>query len=201
VDEEGKPLRVFHGTTKNIEGKFDTEKVGGSTTGNVTAVWGSFFTPSSAEASRYATEAFSGRNGVEGARVLPTYLSMKNPYKMTRREWDEHAMKVFRGMPESEAVAEERAFRKSLERSGYDGIIIGGKGFNNEFVVFSPNQIKSVTGNSGAFSPTNPDIRGLSAPAIMAGTGAVAAGGLTAGAILQRKFEEAKRKRNKNRSK
>lgn len=47
--------------------------------------------------------------------------------------------------------------------TGKDGVvardIIDGGGMTTHYVVFSPNQIKSATGNSGAFDPKNDDIR------------------------------------------
>jgi Large polyvalent protein associated domain 38/ADP-Ribosyltransferase in polyvalent proteins len=51
--------------------------------------------------------------------------------------------------------------RKLLEANGYDGVVyknqVEGKG--DSYIAFKPEQIKSAIGNSGEFSPTNPDIR------------------------------------------
>lgn len=50
-------------------------------------------------------------------------------------------------------------FTNALRDNGNDGVIVGkGNGYN-EYVVFSPNQIKSATNNSGEFSKDNNDIR------------------------------------------
>ncbi len=50
-------------------------------------------------------------------------------------------------------------FTNALRENGNDGVIVGkGNGYN-EYVVFSPNQIKSATNNSGEFSKDNNDIR------------------------------------------
>ena len=49
------------------------------------------------------------------------------------------------------------AFIKQLKKEGYDGII-DGKDEEAEFVAFHPTQIKSATGNSGAFDTGSPDI-------------------------------------------
>jgi len=168
VDEAGKPLTLYHGSGHDIA-QFDTSR-GSQTTGNVTAPWGSFFTPSAKEASRYATE-FHG----SGQNITPVHLKMENPYEMTRGEWDKHAMTVFRGqMTQEEAVAAAADFKAKLAEAGHDGIVIKGRGFNNEYVAFDPTQIKSAIGNRGTFSPTD--------PRITYGAAGLAAGGAAAGA-------------------
>src|SRR5690606_23831054 len=45
-----------------------------------------------------------------------------------------------------------------LKRKGHDGVILQGGDTYREFMVFDPTQIKSATGNSGAFDPSNPSI-------------------------------------------
>ncbi len=152
VDEAGKPLVVYHGSGHDIP-QFDTSR-GSQTTGNVTAPWGSFFTPSAAEASRYATD-FHGT----GQNITPVHLAIENPYEMTRSEWDQHAMTVFRGQKtQEEGVAAAADFKAKLQELGHDGIVVKGRGFNNEYVAFNPTQIKSAIGNRGTFSPTDPRI-------------------------------------------
>lgn len=152
VDEQGRPLVVYHTTGSDLT-EFAVGKNGGKATGNITSVWGSFFTPSTGEASRYASDFHRA-----GGNVMPVYLSLLNPYVMSRREWDQHAMKTFLGMPEEKALAEERAFRDSLEMDNHDSVIISGRGFNAEYVAFAPEQIKSAIGNAGQFSPHDANI-------------------------------------------
>ena len=152
VGENGEPLVVYHGSGHDIA-EFDAGR-GAQTTGNVTAVWGSFFTPDAKEASRYATDFHT-----EGQNITPVHLAISNPYEMTRAEWDRHAMVVFRGLrTQEEAIADERAFRAKLQADGHDGIVIKGRGFNNEYVAFNPEQIKSAIGNRGTFDPNSPRI-------------------------------------------
>jgi hypothetical protein len=61
-------------------------------------------------------------------------------------------------------LAEGRKLRKALEAMGYDGVLYEnasereGK-YTRTWIAFSPEQIKSATGNSGEFDPANPDIR------------------------------------------
>lgn len=144
TDAEGVPMVVYHASSRNIT-EFRT-KGNGESTGNVTAVWGSFFTPDPEEASRYAKDFHT-----DGQNISPVYLSLRNPLSMSRLEWDQHAMKVFRGMSQEQAIIEEKKFRENLEAQGYDGVIVRGRGFNNEYVAFHAWQIKSAIGNSGMF--------------------------------------------------
>lgn len=123
VDADGKPLVVYHGTTADFS-VFDTTK------GKPGWAEGAWF--SSENPSRYA-------NG-DGARVMPVYLSIKNPKVMdfANRGYD----------------------KAQLETEGYDGVIdIGRSGQPYTAVAFRPEQIKSAIGNNGQFDPANPDIR------------------------------------------
>jgi len=56
-----------------------------------------------------------------------------------------------------------RDLQASIEVAGYDGARLPDwdsyQGTFDAIIVFSPNQIKSATGNRGTFDPTNPDIR------------------------------------------
>jgi hypothetical protein len=90
--------------------------------------------------------------------------------------------------------------KKYAKEDGYDGIK-----YQNEFegatntenysyVAFDKHQIKSATGNSGAFSRTNPDIRGNTGAKMLAGTAAAGVGGITGYVTLK-----AIQNRNKNR--
>ena len=88
---------------------------------------------------------------------MPVLLAIKNPYR-----------------PNSQSEIERiRSFPERVEEliaQGYDGMIWaqkdnimrGASGWGNDLpqiVAFKPTQIKSATGNSGQFDPTNPDIR------------------------------------------
>lgn len=118
VDADGKPLVVYHGTAANFEA-FKP---------------GSYFTASQKQAAQYA------RNQAEGggsARLIPAYLSLRNP-KIVSDDYIEWA-----GME-----ADERA---KLQAQGFDGMMNDAK---TEIVAFRPEQIKSVD-NSGAFNPSD----------------------------------------------
>jgi len=133
VDADGNPLTVYHGT----DAEFTEFKIGDNGT--------AYFTPR------------SDYSYIENSdKVIPAYLSLKNPYFTDRQ-------RVVEGLrSDPETVAE-------LKAQGYDGVIYAKKenllkgplGWGNDYsqiVAFSPNQIKSATGNSGKFDPSNPDI-------------------------------------------
>ena len=145
VDEKGEPLVVYHGTQSEFS-KFDKNKIGKNDSGFFGT--GYYFSSDAETSNAYAGES-------SGASVLPTYLNVENPYI-----WPDDRQAVAT-KEESDNVTKE------LIEEGYDGVIYnmkpflpGDKGKNmQEIVVFSPTQIKSATGNTGAFDPNNPDIR------------------------------------------
>jgi hypothetical protein len=58
-----------------------------------------------------------------------------------------------------------KAMKRVIERHGYDGIVYVNEAEakaqeQDSYIAFHPNQIKSATGNSGAFDPANPSIVG-----------------------------------------
>ncbi len=78
---------------------------------------------------------------VERARLKPCFLKMDNP-KETRGS-------VY-------AVTEDQV--AEAKRQGHDGLIQRSRG-RVYYVVFSPRQVKSATGNRGTFNPDDPDER------------------------------------------
>jgi len=87
VDENGEPMVVYHGTGRDIE-SFDAGKSGDlQVNGNRTGAWGSYFSPSSKEASIYAEMSGGYQN------VVPVTMNLKNPYVMNRFEWGKHTKK------------------------------------------------------------------------------------------------------------
>ena len=154
VDEAGNPRLLYHGTNKDYE-KF-SESMLGTKTGNPTSRLGYFFSGSPSEASRYAADW-----GKEGGNVRPVYLDIKNPKRLTYKEMNDISMAMFdESLPanawkteqgkEAIAAARERAnkmavdLRERLISEGYDGAVvrIGGQ---DEYIAFSPEQIRSAT--------------------------------------------------------
>lgn len=164
VDAQGKPLQVYHGTPARVDFNAFSKRP-------------SFFSPDPAYASHFGN--------VEGGRVMPTYLSLKNPLDArelgtkripTAQVLDflqrngvalpadfEQSLRDDKGMDEwwyHFRTAPD--FQKAIEAAGFDGMIqreAVGALAADAYVAFRPEQIKSAIGNSGAFDATNPDIR------------------------------------------
>lgn len=139
VDSEGKPLRVYHGTSKDSDfSKFNVKQNG---------MW---FTSSSDSASGYASDNdsmkmeydYSGniKNINTASRVIPVYLSLQNPATLSDKQLEK--LKV----AQNYSKAQREVFGE-LKMKGHDGVILG----DDTFVVFHPNQIKSAIGNNGKF--------------------------------------------------
>lgn len=172
VDENGEPKRLYHSTYDTFT-KFDRKKLGSLTKTNT----------DSKSAHNLSELGFwhSDKDVNTGNQTMSNFVQLKNPKEfesLTGDAWDEAA-----------TFKSGKDWMKSLKEGGYDGIIVknddefGG----TSYVVFSPNQIKSATGNSGKFSKSINDIRGSSALKTMAATGATAAGALTIGEALKAK--------------
>ena len=151
VDESGQPMVVYHGTP-NLFSAFDKAYLP-APSANDPGFYGQgfYFADSYPGAWRYTRG-----KGV----ILPLYLSIKNPlvlddvYNKTMRDIPIERIKElgiykkgletgkYAGFFFDEYVTENRLSKKLSDRAkaeGYDGIKAG-----KEFVVFEPNQIKSV---------------------------------------------------------
>ena len=147
VDEQGKPLVVYHGTLSDFT---EFKKIDGEN--------GFFFTADT-------NYSYVGAPR-EGGQVMPVYLKIEKPYFIERSEKME-------GLNRWEDAP---AFIDKLKAEGYDGIIWGDKSNlrspprgawgndRSQIFVFDPTQIKSATGNSGAFDPNDPNISAIVTP-------------------------------------
>lgn len=168
VDADGKPMRVYHGTTARAD--FTAFNKGPN-----------FFTSEPAYANNF--------NNIEGGRTLPVYLSLKTP--LDARELGSKPVSTgevisFLARNNIKLAADfEQSLRqdtgkdewwyhfrtgsdiqKAIQAAGYDGMIqreSAGSQSTDAYVAFSPEQIKSATGNRGTFDPENADIRFRSA--------------------------------------
>lgn len=129
VDEDGKPLIVYHGTDADFT-VFDRTK----SRANMD-IQGNFFSPWEDDARGY------------GSKVGAYYLNIKNPADEATAY---RALRKFQG--QNEAGAKARDYLVSL---GYDGV----NNNNEEFIAFYPEQVKSATDNIGTFDLQNPDYR------------------------------------------
>ncbi|MGP1665837.1 MAG: ADP-ribosyltransferase-containing protein, partial [Rhodanobacter sp.] len=143
VDAEGTPLVVYHGTIRSFDAfdqnaePFTYESDRGK----------QFFLSNPLGASEYAigtSDAYGGN-----ANVMPVYLRMENP-----------RIEEVDGPPSEwwDRNGDDLYWKLDVSGSDHDGLIVRGDG-ETMYVTANPNQIKSATGNSGTFNPTNPDIR------------------------------------------
>jgi hypothetical protein len=139
IRKGGKPMVVYHGTNTEIA-YFDKARLGAATR-HGTAGLGFFFAVDRGAATDYAHKS-AERGG--RAHVGAYYLKIENPYVVTAELLDRRM-----------GAQPAEAFRKRLERDGYDGIYVKDAGY---IVAFEPNQIKS-TENLGTFDPADRDVR------------------------------------------
>ena len=146
VDENGEPLVVYTGTSKDKD--FNTFRIPKN---------GAWFINDPEAASQYAVENDSmgykwdtGRPVATNtaARVMPVYLRIENPYTLTVEETKE--LKYSGNYKRTQGIIFERAKAK-----GHDGIDLGDGVW---VVIKDPNQIKSAIGNRGTYSTENPKI-------------------------------------------
>ena len=138
VDDQGRPLVVYHGTAADF-----TEFDRGETSPGWYSFGGSFFFAKNGEnAGEYASK--------DGGNVMPVYLSVKNQYVV------KDTPAFMREMVKKYGLNGAKHARDDLVAKSYDGIEYAQSG---SYVAFDPAQIKSAIGNSGQFDATNPDIR------------------------------------------
>lgn len=182
VDNNGTPLRLFHGTACDFDAFQNADH-------------GLFFTQQPDAASAYALGTEEG----DDARVLPVYLRLENPL-VTDQAWLKNfeidhlalihaaaiASKGTKGsfvedFEDSENWARQLVIKEAL-RLGHDGLILpqdllpvehleGDWDLQTSYVVFDASQVKSALGNSGLYHTKNcclidqPDLRQLRAVA------------------------------------
>jgi RNA polymerase sigma factor (sigma-70 family) len=178
VDEQGKPLVVYHGTAEDFT--IFEENTWSSPTGRGNRQ-GFYFTSNPDYASAFAKLKGFGRGGDV---VMPVYLRIQNPFDATGLGNKQIDAKTLRAALENAGVTLTERFEKalneyealgesgkfwgwlrsnpaffiqSLEGSGFDGVkLVEDNGPSEDsgiiYYAFNRNQIKSSIGNSGAFS-------------------------------------------------
>lgn len=128
--ETGEPMVVYHGTNADFD-TFDKEKTGSATDDGAFGA-GFYFSPKNGNGGRqmgtagaYASEA--------GGNIMPAFLNIRDPLIAASAEYGNVRV------DQQDGVIVETAIR-------------GSRGELQEFVAFSPNQIKSATANIGTFS-------------------------------------------------
>ena len=143
VDENGEPLVVYHRSPYKFN-TFDVNKIGTTT-----------------DTGQYGKGFYFGveNDRAEGNNVYEVFLNIRNPYNITKESRSSNIAYTY-NRPFNEwtdwhkkNISKEEAYLVNSK----DGIIDLVE--DNEFVVKNPNQIKSATDNTGAFSTTNDNIR------------------------------------------
>jgi len=163
-DQDGRLLVCYHNTNADFQ-TFDTQKQGSRFTGNLGN--GFYFTPYKDQADYYG-----GKYTME-VYLLATNLfdtnsqeDMENLLRKNQIVYDKKAVRdaMQKGMATRnilQSVADYRThtgninddFIELIMRAGYDGVVNGVIGTNEEYMVFEPNQIKSISNTN----PTHSD--------------------------------------------
>lgn len=148
VDAEGTPLVVYHGTTADFV-EFSQAKSRNASGFSPTNRLGFFFTERAEGADRWS---LGGRNQA-GANTMPVYLSIKNPKRLSLGAFK----KIMQGAMDPDTVL------AVAQKTGHDGFVVDYGPWHDVaserwHIAFHPGQIKSATGNCGAFDSTNTSI-------------------------------------------
>lgn len=151
VDEQGKPMVLYHGTGSDFNDFRYTQDIG--------------FHFGTAFQSSNIAELY------EEGSVMPVYLKINNPLKTKDAFAWYHIRPTMNVLIDSGVITQDEAdailndklkseneklkdVKKILSEKGYDGILyenVTGEGEGISYIVFSPDQIKSATGNNGNF--------------------------------------------------
>lgn len=173
VDEDGKPLEVYHGTTSSEPFFiFEKDDVG----------------------FHFGTEEQAKERATDEKSIIKAYLNIRNPLVIPQDigDWNglnmadyilsgdidfditEDLRKTEKDIETLEKIAADtdsdgynssasKAMREFLKSKGYDGIqylnSFEGDKESVSWIAFNSTQIKSATDNIGTFDGTNPDIR------------------------------------------
>ena len=150
VDEQGRPLVVYHGTNAEFD-TFDPKKF--NTSGGNLYGAGFYFTSNLESAEDY------------GSAVMSLYLKINNPFVVSNGDTISKALSR-EGITKQEIIDKygyaieygeeypnspsDIGYQKQISSMGYDGVVVKSK-FQPEYIAFEPTQIKSVD-NRGTFS-------------------------------------------------
>jgi hypothetical protein len=162
VDAAGEPLVVYHGTTASFD-TFDMSKaargsgadVGGSNYyGN-----GFYFAPRSGDTNFYLRSGSLPSDVKGGASVVPAYIDIKNPVVVKGGPSEIDNILEGWGYNTDDLID----FGAAARERGHDGVFVyhaksaAAWEKPDEFVAFSPNQVKSVN-NRGTWNPNDPSM-------------------------------------------
>ncbi len=179
VDQDGDPLRVYHGT----HGDFESFQNPYTDPKHAPGAWSMFSTDP-----KYSDEFAWGRGG----SMLAVYLKIEKPLDLTVKG-EEVTIGEMRAMLEDAGIdisrisyfskyrhprSKSRVFQyinemtrqlaREMRRLGYDGIKMPDAIYSAEegvgyirattWIILEPTQVKSATGNRGTFDPEDPRI-------------------------------------------
>lgn len=155
VDSNGEPLIVYH-LTKEVFDTFDKSFLGKTTSAPDTQL-GFFTTPYLKELQELLKEKekITGNTGkFVWNNIMPLFLKANNPKIV-----NENISKKFRGISNNrfELIANFKKWKQTLLENNNDAIIGGALNGGKSYIVFEPNQIKSVF-NQGEFSKKDDNI-------------------------------------------
>ena len=156
VDANGRPLVVYHGTAADFD-TFNPKKVGSNYGVDRR---GFFFAddPDHADVAAFDARDAANRKSYDktgraspsaAPSLMPVYLRADEPLMVDAGRGEQAAN--FLDSNKSKLLAR-------VTRSKSDALIVHGADGDVIRVVFDPSQIKSATGNTGAFDPANPSI-------------------------------------------
>ena len=173
VDAEGKPMVVYHATSAKTDFvQFKAGDVGLFGTGI-------YFSTNLESTNRLVQGNYGGQ------RIIPSFLSIKNPLKVTQDSFVEDMLNAInltsqdidirteeirkRNVLPDTASPRALAYTELLQEAGFDGVEVQFRNINNDgvregpvvesyFVAFEPTQVKSSIGNAGEFSATDPNM-------------------------------------------
>ncbi|CAB4154472.1 LT_GEWL domain containing protein [uncultured Caudovirales phage] len=194
VDEQGRPLVVYHGTFKDFS-EFNRKPEFRKQDGLDSI--GSWFTTSARRAAEY------------GSAVMPVYLSIQSPreyasFRDLRDDWSDSQPSrgpAAKSHKTNSHWGDSEAFRDDLGLGGFDGARIKQHGDGewkdqSAWIALNPEQVKSATGNTGEFDAERAsilnDLATSPAAAFTAAPESVRANALTKLKSLERKREAGK---------
>ena len=170
VDDQGRPLVVYHGTASDFDAFKPSHR-------------GSFGSGIYFSADASVADAFSGDG--EAHLIIPAYISLRRPY-LARADYEAgEALDIDAPwIPMAQDILDPKDFQRVLRESaasdgllgdlirdtlmecGHDGIVATYPDGSTEIVVFLPDQIKSALGNSGTFTPESASLTDASPDAL-----------------------------------